>query len=81
MRRLPIIAALLLAGCRSEPSFDERFDKASQEVEARARAMDKDVAAADRAAALTGDGAKVAAAKQSLPAAADPPKAPPSSGE
>lgn len=79
MRRLPILAALLLAACHSEPSFDERFDKASQEVEARARAMDADVAAADSVATPGGAGAKPD--HRDLPADRAAPKPPASSGE
>ena len=31
---------LLLAACRAEPGFDERYDAANQEIEARADAID-----------------------------------------
>lgn len=79
MRGLWLLAPMLLAACHSEPSFDERFDKASQEVEARARAMDADVATADSAATVGGVGAK--ADRRDLPADRAAPKTATSSGE
>lgn len=61
MRRAAIFLPLLLiAGCKEEPDFDTRFDAASDEIEARARAIDADVAKADVAKA---DAAKADAAK------------------
>ena len=38
-------AALLLAGCHKEPDFNARFDKAQHELEASAKAIDRDIAA------------------------------------
>lgn len=43
MRRA-VFLLLLLAGCDKEPDFEERYDKAAEEIEARARAMDADIA-------------------------------------
>ena len=51
MRRAAILLLpLVLAACEKEPSFEDRFDKASAEIEARAKAMDADIAEADKAA-------------------------------
>ena len=75
MRALVLLPMLLLAACHDEPSFDERYDKAAKEVEARAKRMDADIAEADKAAAATNE------APQGLPEAAKPSNAPPSSGE
>ena len=61
---------LLLAGCKDEPDFDARYDKAAKEIEARARTMDADIAEAEKAAA-----------KRDLPAPPKPANAPGSSGE
>ncbi|MBY4636095.1 hypothetical protein K5P26_02950 [Sphingopyxis sp. XHP0097] len=47
MRALPYIAALLLGACKEEPDFDARYDAASKEIEARAKALDAAVGAAD----------------------------------
>ena len=66
-----ILPLLLLAACKDEPKFEERFDKAAKEVEARAKAMDADIAESEKAAAATPD--------LSEPAA--PSNAPGSSGE
>ena len=40
MRGLVLLPMLLLAACHDKPSFDERYDKAAKEVEARAKRMD-----------------------------------------
>ena len=45
-----LAAAVLLAGCRQEPDFDERYDKAEAAIRARAAAIDRDLAAAERKA-------------------------------
>ena len=66
------VPLLLLAACKDEPRFEERYDKAAQEIEARAKAMDADIATADKAAA---------AASKDLPLAAKPSNPPASSGE
>ena len=61
---------LLLAACKDEPDFDARYAKAAKEIEARARAMDADIAEAEKAAAA-----------RDLPARPKLANAPPSSGE
>ena len=48
---LPLLA---LAACKDEPDFDTRYDKAAKEIEARAKAMDADIAEAEKAAAAKG---------------------------
>ena len=53
MRGAPILLVLLLAACHREPDFDERYDKAAKEIEARARTMDADIAEAEKAAAAS----------------------------
>ena len=77
MRALVLVPMLLLAACHDEPSFDERYDKAAKEVEARAKRMDADIAEADKAAVAATSGE----APQALPEAAKPSNSPPSSGE
>ncbi|MGN7932811.1 hypothetical protein [Sphingopyxis sp. 22461] len=67
-----LVPLLLLAACKDEPRFEERYDKAAKEIEARAKAMDADIAKSDAAAA---------AASEGLQPAAKPSNAPPSSGE
>lgn len=47
MRVLPYVAALLLGACKDEPDFDARYDAASKEIEARAKALDAEVGAGD----------------------------------
>lgn len=88
-----ILPLVLLAGCKEQPDFDARYDKAAQDIAARAKAMDADIAeseAAAKAAATVGntDGeragpggpiSRVDAAP--LPATANPTNPPPSSGE
>lgn len=66
-----LVPLLLLAGCKDEPRFEERYDKAAKEIEARAKAMDADIAQSEQAAAASGD----------LPKDAKPSNAPTSSGE
>lgn len=47
--RLAVIPILLtLCACSAEPDFDSRYDKAEKEIEARAKAMDADIAKAER---------------------------------
>ena len=62
-------SVLLLAACKDEPQFDDRYAKAAKEIEARAKAMDADIAKADAAAA------------EALQPAAKPFNPPKSSGE
>jgi hypothetical protein len=73
MRRAALLLPLLLTACHQEPDFDDRYDKVAKEVEARARAMDADIAETEKAAAAT--------QPKALPASAKPSNAPPSSGE
>ena len=49
MRAAVLLLPLLLAACQDEPKFDDRYDAAAKEIEARAKAMDADVKAADAA--------------------------------
>jgi len=67
-----LVPLLLLAACKDEPRFEERYGKAAKEIEARAKAMDADIAKSDTAAA---------AASEGLQPAAKPSNAPTSSGE
>lgn len=64
-----LVPLLLLAACKDEPRFEDRYDKAAKEIEARAKAMDADIAKSD------------AAASEGLQPAAKPSNAPTSSGE
>ena len=75
MRGVLLFLPLLLAACHREPDFDERYDKAAKEIEARAKTMDADIAEAEKAAAATAPETKA------LPAPAKPANAHPSSGE
>lgn len=43
MRGAAIVALLLLAGCRSEPDFDERYADARNEIANRASDIDRDL--------------------------------------
>ncbi|WP_188236148.1 hypothetical protein [Sphingopyxis sp. LK2115] len=71
MRAFLFIPLLLLAACQDDPDFDTRYDQAAREIEARAKAMDADIAEAEKAAA----------AASPLPEATDPSTAAASSGE
>ncbi|HEY0596855.1 hypothetical protein [Sphingopyxis sp.] len=66
---VPFVALLLLAGCKDEPQFEDRYAKAAKEIDARAKAMDADIAKSDQADA------------KDLSAPPKPSNAPPSSGE
>lgn len=57
MRRaaLLIVPLMLLAACGKEPDFEERYDQTAREIEARAKAMDADIAKSDKAAAASED--------------------------
>ena len=46
-----LLPLLLLAGCKDEPDFEARYDKAAEEIEARAKAMDAAIAESEEAAA------------------------------
>ena len=76
MRAALLLLPLLLTACEKEPKFEDRYDKAAKEIEARTEAMDADIAAADKAARDAGE-----EAPKPLPPAAPAPNAPPSSGE
>ena len=49
-----LLPLLLLAGCRDEPDFETRYDKTAKEIEARAKAMDADIAESDASAKAAG---------------------------
>lgn len=75
MRRAAIfVPLLLLAACKDEPDFETRYDSAAKEIEARAKAMDADIAKSDEAAAA-------ASASEDLQPATKPSNSPASSGE
>ncbi len=76
MRAALLLLPLLLAACEKEPKFEDRYAKAAKEIEARAKAMDADIAAADKAARDAGE-----EAPKALPAGPPPATAAPSSGE
>ena len=69
---LLLVPILMLAAGKDEPDFDTRYDKAAKEIEARAKAMDADIAESEKAAA---------AASKGLQAEAKPSNPPASSGE
>ena len=74
MRRAAwLLPLMLLAACKDEPDFESRYDNAAKEIEARAKAMDADIAKSDEAAAV--------AASQDLQPAPKPSNPPASSGE
>lgn len=51
MRCAAILAVLLLlSACEREPDFEDRYDAAAKEIDARAKAMDADIAGAGQAA-------------------------------
>ena len=68
---LLLLPLLALAACKDEPDFDTRYDNAAKEIEARAKAMDADIAEAEKAAAVS----------KGLQGEAKPSNAPASSGE
>ncbi|NVD44550.1 hypothetical protein [Qipengyuania atrilutea] len=53
MRRAGVMLTLLLAlaGCKSEPDFDERYEKAQKEIEQTAREIERDLEKARKDAA------------------------------
>ncbi|GGJ65780.1 hypothetical protein CDQ92_20385 [Sphingopyxis bauzanensis] len=67
-----LLPLLLLAGCKDEPDFEARYDKAAEEIAARAKAMDVDITESEEAAA---------AASRDLPRADKRANPPASSGE
>ena len=85
-----LLPLLLLAGCKDEPDFEARYDKAAEEIEARAKAMDAAIAESETAAAAAGPtaapkvepGGKIPRMPpEPLPETANPTNPPPSSGE
>lgn len=68
---LLLVPLLFLAACKDEPDFETRYDKAAKEIEARAKAMDADIAESEKAAAAASD----------LPEAPPPSSSATSSGE
>lgn len=78
-RTLMLLPLFALAACKQPPDFDQRYDKAASDIEARARAMDADISEADKAvaAAAPGNGSQTTG----LPAASAASNAPSSSGE
>lgn len=67
-----LVPLLLLSACKDEPRFEDRYDKAAKEIEARAKAMDADIAQSEASAATT---------SKDLPKNTRPSNAPTSSGE
>ena len=43
MRAVALLLCSALAACGSEPDFEERYDDAQAEIEARAQALDADL--------------------------------------
>lgn len=56
LRLALLIGLLVLAGCRREPSFDERYKAAQQRLDAKAAAIDRELtdSGSDAAAAASG---------------------------
>lgn len=46
---LILLPLLLLTACEREPAFDDRYDATAKEIESRARAMDAEISAAEKA--------------------------------
>lgn len=90
---MTLLPLLLLAGCKDEPDFEARYDKAAAEIEARAEAMDAAIAESEAAAAAAGETAATRAPQaepvgkiprvspEPLPETVNPTNPPPSSGE
>ncbi len=88
-----LVPLLLLTACQDEPDFEQRYDGAAKEIEARAKTMDADIAASEAAAKAAGDtaeaptqtvepGGKIPRVRpEPLPATVNPTNPPPSSGE
>ena len=67
-RAIILVPLLLLAACKDEPDFETRYDSAAKEIEARAKAMDADIAKSDEAAAAVSDDLQPAAKPSNPPA-------------
>lgn len=88
-----LLPLLLLAACKDEPDFEARYDKAAEEIEARAKAMDAAIAESETAAEAAGEAraaptpnleprGKIPRVRpEPLPETANPTNPPPSSGE
>lgn len=88
-----LLPPLLLAACQDEPDFEQRYDSAAKEIEARAKTMDADIAASEAAAKAVGDTAKAPTPivepggkiprvrPEPLPETVNPTNSSPSSGE
>ncbi len=70
------IPLLLLAACKDEPRFEDRYAKATKEIEARAKAMDADIAESEAAAAAAAGSAAKPPAVEVVPGAKIPRMAP-----
>jgi len=92
-RAMILLPLLLLAGCKNEPNFEARYDKAAEEIESRAKAMDAAIAESETAAKAAGEtraaptrntepGGKIPrVSPESLPETVKPTNPPASSGE
>lgn len=49
-----LLVLLSIGACKKEPDFETRYERAVKEVDARAKAMDADIAEAERAAKAAG---------------------------
>ena len=88
-----LLVLLLVAGCKDEPDFDARYDKATEEIEERAKAMDEAIAESETAAEAAGEtraaptrniepGGKIPrVSPEPLPESVNPTNPPASSGE
>ena len=69
-----IVGTLVLAGCDSEPDFDDRFEAAQAEIEEKAQSIEADLEAAeDKRAGTTGQSAGRKPAHNTDAAGANPP--------
>lgn len=77
-----LMLTLLLGACGREPDFDDRYDAAAKEIDARAKAMDADIAKAEQAANVAGAAEEQQPQRSApLPDPANPSNRRPSSGE
>ncbi len=65
MRGGCVIVLLLLAGCSREPDFDQRYDKAQQDLQAKAAKIDQELAERKAAASQTSPDAAASGASPS----------------
>ena len=52
MRGGAFILLLVLSACRSEPDFDERYETAQETIEAKAKSIDEELKAKEKAGRL-----------------------------